>query len=213
MFLKRLEVGLFGTNAYILADEKTGECAIIDPGGGAKEILKVIKERKFIPRYIINTHGHLDHTFDNRKVKEATAAPILIHEDDADMLSGRLKNFSSLVGMIFKSPPADRILKEGDEIKVGNLRLEVIHTPGHTPGGISLKIDSEKVVFTGDTLFAGGVGRVDLPGGSPKELIRSIKEKLMLLDDEVIILPGHGPESTVGKERRINPFITGNLGL
>jgi glyoxylase-like metal-dependent hydrolase (beta-lactamase superfamily II) len=209
MVIKRLVVGLLQVNCFIVFDENTKEAVIIDPGGGSREILKFLEKNSLQTKYIINTHGHLDHTFENKKIKEVTNCKILIHKLDADMLTSPSKNFSLMMGIIFKSPPADRLLEEGDIIKVGNFTLKVLHTPGHTPGGISLVCD--KVVFVGDTLFAGSVGRTDLPGGSMEELIKGIREKLLVLPDETIVYPGHGPSTTIGKEKNTNPFITGDF--
>lgn len=208
MFIKKLEVGFIQANCFIIADEKTKDCAIIDPGGNARDILRVLEKNEFNCKYIINTHGHIDHTFDNKKIKEATKAPLLIHKLDKDMLCSPSKNFSSFIGFIFKSPPADKLLEDGDKIKLGKFEITVLHTPGHTPGGICLKV--ENVVFTGDTLFAGSVGRTDLPGGSWEQLLKSIEDKLLVLPDDTIIHTGHGPSSTIGDERRTNPFLTGD---
>jgi glyoxylase-like metal-dependent hydrolase (beta-lactamase superfamily II) len=207
MVVKRLVVGLLQVNCFVVFDQISKEAIIIDPGGGAREILKFVEKNNLKIKYIVNTHGHLDHTYDNRKIKEATGAPLLIHKLDAEMLTSPAKNFSLVMGIIFKSPPADKLLNEGDIIEFGNISLKVLNTPGHTPGGISLFTD--KVVFVGDTLFTGSVGRTDLPGGSMEELLKGIKEKLLILPDDTIVHPGHGPSTTIGRERNSNPFITG----
>lgn len=209
MVIKRLVVGLLQVNCFVVFDEETKEAIIIDPGGDAREILKFAEKNNLKIKYIVNTHGHLDHTYDNRKIKEATNSPLLIHKLDAEMLTSPAKNFSFVMGIIFKSPPADKLLNEGDIIEFGNISLKVLNTPGHTPGGISLLTD--KVVFVGDTLFAGSVGRTDLPGGSMEELLKGIKEKLLILPDDTIVHPGHGPSTTIGRERNSNPFITGEF--
>ena len=141
------------------------------------------------------------------KVKEKTKAYLAVHYEDAEMLTNPTKNLSRMLGLTVVSPPPDIMLKDGDKIKVGSLELEVIHTPGHTPGSISLYCRKEKVVFTGDTLFAGSVGRTDLPGSSYKKLMSSIREKLLALPDETVVYPGHGEKTTIGKERVENPFI------
>ena len=154
---------------------------------------------------IINTHGHADHILGNVRVKQATNAPILIHKDDADMLPSAQKNLSAWIGAGVSCGEGDRLIKDGDKIVIGDFEFKVIHTPGHTPGGICLL--TEGVLFSGDTLFAESVGRSDFPGGSHHKLITSIKEKLMVLDDDVKVLPGHGPGSTIGWERKMNPFI------
>lgn len=207
MFLKKLVVGALETNCYLIGCKKTKKAAVIDPGGEEEVdlILKLLQENNFDLKYIINTHGHIDHIAGNRRLKDKTMASLLIHKLDADMLVDINKNFSIFMGKEICSPPADIFLEEGDEIILGSLKLTVFHTPGHTPGGISLILDN--VIFTGDTLFAGGIGRTDLPGGSYQDLQRSIKEKLLILGNTKIIYPGHGPDSTIGEERRTNPYL------
>ncbi len=207
MFLKRLVVGALETNCYLIGCEKTKEAAVIDPGGeeAVDLILNLLQKNNFNLKYIINSHGHIDHIIGNNLLKAKTEALLLIHRLDADMLVDGNKNISSFMGKEICSPHADKLLEEGDEISLGSLRLKLIHTPGHTPGGISLVVNN--IVFTGDTLFAGGIGRTDLPGGSYQDLKKSIKEKLLVLSDDKIIYPGHGPDSTIGEERRTNPYI------
>ncbi len=207
MFLKKLVVGELETNCYLVGCKETKKAAVIDPGGEDEVdlILNLLQKNNFSLKYILNTHGHIDHIAGNNLLKAKTEALLLIHRLDADMLVDANKNFSSFMGKKIYSPPADKLLKEGDEISLGTLNLIVIHTPGHTPGGISLVLNN--IIFTGDTLFAEGIGRTDLPGGSYQDLIKSIKEKLLVLSDDKIIYPGHGPDSTIGKERRTNPYI------
>ena len=208
MFIRTLEVTGFFTNCYLVACEETGEAAVIDPGGEAERILKAVAERQLKVRYIINTHGHIDHVGANARVKEATGAQILIHAADAPYLLDERRNLLLYLPEARGSlAPADRTLEEGEVISLGTtVRLTVLHTPGHTPGGICLVGDG--LIFTGDTLFAGSIGRTDLPGGSYAELLRSIREKLLVYPDETIIYPGHGPSSTLGAERATNPFLT-----
>lgn len=206
MILKGLEINTVGVNCYIVGCEETREVAVIDPGGNPRSILSFLEQEGLKAVYIINTHGHVDHIGGNRGVKDATGAEILIHEADAKMLTNAVANFSFLFGGKVTSPPADRLLKEGDIIKIGNtVELEVIHTPGHSPGSICLKTGD--IIFVGDTLFQGSVGRTDFPGGSHKQLITNIKEKLLCYDDDVICYPGHGPATTIGFERQYNPFL------
>jgi hydroxyacylglutathione hydrolase len=207
MFLKRLVVGALETNCYLISCKKTKKAAVIDPGGENEVdlILNLLQKNNFDLKYIINTHGHIDHIAGNNLLKAKTEALLLIHRLDADMLVDANKNFSSFMGKEMCSPPADKLLEDGDEISLGTLNLIVIHTPGHTLGGISLV--SNNIIFTGDTLFSGGIGRTDLPGGSYQDLIKSIKEKLLILGDDKIIYPGHGSGSTIGEEIRTNPYI------
>ncbi len=206
MILKGLELGGIGANCYIIGCEETKEGAVIDPGGGASTILKMIEELGLNIKYIINTHGHVDHIGANAKVKEATGADILIHEKDAQMLTSSVANFSMLMGQRITSPAAAWLLKDGDRITIGTtIELEVIHTPGHTPGGICLKTGN--ILFSGDTLFNSSIGRTDFPGGSYKTLINAIKERLMVLDDQVTVYPGHMQPTTIGWERSHNPFL------
>ncbi|MCD6451483.1 MAG: MBL fold metallo-hydrolase [Acidobacteria bacterium] len=204
MILEKLVVGPLEVNCYIFGDEN-GEVVVIDPGAEGERIIAFIEERGYRPRYIINTHCHIDHIRANADVKGKYNIPILVHKEDAPILtSPQDAELEEMIGGK-PSPPADRLLSEGDEIKVGSFTLRVIHTPGHTPGGISLLFDDG--VFTGDTLFAGGVGRTDLPGGSWDTLVSSIREKLLVLPDSLPIYPGHGPSSTIGEEKRYNPFL------
>ncbi len=194
------------TNCYLVGCEKTRETAVIDPGEEPQTILKRIKAAGLKAKYIINTHGHADHIMANGEIKKATGAQILIHEEDAPYLTDPHKSLVEIMGYNVRVPEADKLLKEGDVIHIGTtVKLEVLHTPGHTPGGISLVTD--KVIFSGDTLFAGSIGRTDLPGGSYEQLIESVKGKLLKLGDDFIVYPGHGPTTTLGEERVSNPFL------
>lgn len=206
MIIQTLVVGMFGTNCHIVGCPETKAGAIIDPGGQPELILVEVKRLGLDVRYIINTHGHFDHTMGNRAVKEATGAPLAIHPADAPLLSEPLMGMSFLmIGKAPSSPPPDIELAEGDVIEFGTIRLKVLHTPGHSPGGISLL--GEDVVFTGDTLFNLGIGRTDFPGGDYRTLIQSIKTKLFVLPDDMVAYTGHGPSTTIGYEKRANPFI------
>lgn len=207
-----LVVGPISTNCYIVFCERTREAVVIDPGFDRFDediVLGKIRELGLSVKYIINTHGHIDHISGNAKLKRETGAKIAVHADDAEMLIDPSKNY--FIGALFSTygvSPPDILLKDGDEIRVGDIRIRVLHTPGHTPGSISLYIEEEGVVFTGDTLFAGSIGRTDLPGSSHEKIMRSIREKLLSLPDETRVYPGHGPETTIGIERRENVFLT-----
>ncbi len=206
MFLKRLVVGSLESNCYLVADEETKEGIIVDPGAEGERILQTVTQEGIIPLYLINTHGHIDHIGANGYLKERIEGiKIGIHEADARMLINADENLSNFAGEAVTSPPADFFLKEGEEITVGKTRWKVIHTPGHTLGGICLL--GEGNIITGDTLFAGSVGRTDLPGGSMELLMKNLREKLMTLPDDTVIHPGHGESSTIGRERESNPFL------
>ena len=200
-----MEVGNLGTNCYIAYCEDTLQAFVIDPGDDATRIIKTINEKRLKVSAIINTHGHFDHVMANTRLKDATQAPIWIHAGDAEMLTSGSKNLSSFMGPGITCGSADRELSEGDVLTAGSVTFKVLHTPGHTPGGICLL--AEDVVIVGDTLFAESIGRTDFPGGSYSQLINSIKTKLMTLGDEYKVFPGHGPATTIGWERQRNPFI------
>lgn len=200
-----LVVGPIQANCYILGCERTREAVVIDPGGDSDEILRTLAANRLRCVYLINTHGHFDHTAENKRLKKATGAELLIHQEDAALIlnqasSGRMWGFA-----VENSPPPDRYIDEGDEIRFGDISLRVLHTPGHSRGGVSLVTD--QMVFVGDTLFAGSIGRTDFPGGDYEGLLRSVREKIFPLGDDVVIYPGHGPKTTVGREKRTNPFF------
>jgi hydroxyacylglutathione hydrolase len=205
LILRMLVVGPIQANCFILGCERTGAAAVIDPGGDADKILVALAGDKLRCVSIINTHGHFDHCGENKRVKDVTGAELMIHRADAPMI---LKQGASgkMWGMtVENSPPPDRYLEDGETISIGDISLRVLHTPGHSPGGISLVTDN--VVFVGDTLFAGSIGRTDFPGGDYDGLIRNVREKIFTLGDPVIVYPGHGPKTTVGRERKTNPFF------
>ncbi len=205
MIIRQLAVGPLQANCFIVGCERTRRAAVIDPGDEADRILLALAERGLTVTHILNTHGHFDHVGANRRLKQATGAPLLIHALDAPMLR-LLARTAAAWGMAAEnSPDPDRLIAEGETIPVGELALQVIHTPGHTPGGVSFYADG--CLFVGDTLFAGSVGRTDFPGGDFDTLRRSIQEKLFRLPDEVRVFTGHGPETTIGEEKRTNPFV------
>lgn len=196
MIVEKIVIGEFYENCYIVGCEKTKKAVIIDPGGEGSKIKSFIKEKRLIPRFIINTHGHIDHI----RANDQFNLPVYIHEFDREYLTDPVKNLSSFFPPQYVFKGEVITIKEGEKIEVGSLSFEIIHTPGHTPGSICLK--TENIVFTGDTLFAGGVGRTDFPGGDENILFSSIREKLFTLPEEIIIYPGHGPSSTIGDEKR-----------
>jgi hydroxyacylglutathione hydrolase len=196
MKVKLLPAGSLFTNCYIVWCEEAREAIVVDPGfdrsGEEEKALKVLETEDLEAKFVIDTHGHPDHTAGNIAVKKATGAPVLIHKLDADML-------------IRTGGKADGFLKEGDVVKFGDVALKVLHTPGHSPGSISLL--GEKCVFTGDTLFSGSIGRVDLAGGSGEDIMHSLLHRLAKLPNELIVYPGHGPQTTIWREKQSNPFL------
>lgn len=195
----------FGTNTYLVWDENSRQAMIIDPAAPDKILLEEIKNLKLDLKYIINTHGHGDHIAGNQLIKDSFPAPLCIHEADAAKLTDIKLNFSEFWNADIVSPPADVLFEDGDKITLGNHEVIVIHTPGHSQGSICLLV--EGLLFSGDTLFSKGIGRTDLTGGNYEMLISSIKDKLFKLPDETIVLPGHGPDTTIRKEKRENPFV------
>ena len=205
MIIKKLPVGPIMANCFILGCEETLEGAVIDPGDDTDKILMILAEHRLTVKKIINTHGHFDHVGGNKRLKDATGAPILIHPQDAHMLA-HLSVTAQAMGLSAENSPApDQQIDEGDTITFGNIALKVIHTPGHTPGGISLYTEGH--LFVGDTLFAGSIGRTDFPGGDYGTLIASVQKKLFALGDDVVVYTGHGPETTIGREKKTNPFV------
>ena len=208
MFIEQRLVGRMAVFAYLVGDEESGEALVIDPAADTDEIIAAAQKKQVRIRYIVNTHGHVDHTSGNLDMKERTGAEILVHADDAEMLASPSAAMLRMFGAK-ASPPADRILTDGEDIRVGSIALKVIHTPGHSPGSVALLLDG--YVFTGDTLFVGGVGRTDLPGGSGEVMFDSIQKRLCTLPDETMVLPGHhygsAPTSTIGQEKQSNPFL------
>jgi glyoxylase-like metal-dependent hydrolase (beta-lactamase superfamily II) len=205
MNYKLVVVGPLDTNCYLVYCQETLDCAVIDPGAEAERIFPLIVELGLKPVVILNTHGHIDHIGANKDVKDKFNVPLCIHSLDSLLLE-KIQEFELSFFLGAKeSPPADRLLKDKDTIWFGKSSLRVVHTPGHTPGSVSFLGDG--ILFSGDTLFSGGVGRTDLPGGSTRDLEKSIKEKILTLPPETIVLPGHGPLTTVGEEKESNPFL------
>ncbi len=205
MILKKLEVGPFASNCYIVGAESAKEGMIVDPGAEAEKILKSVRELKLDIKLIVLTHGHIDHINALSKVKAGTGAEVAIHADDAGLLKEPPMNL--MFGFSQQSLAPNRLLKGGDSIDFGDMRFLVLHTPGHSQGSICLL--GHGVVFSGDTLFNYGIGRYDLPGGSYSQLMDSLHTKLMVLPDDTIVYPGHGPDTTIGDERQGNSFLHG----
>lgn len=199
MKIKRIPAGVYAANCFILMDEDTKETAVIDPGGDSEDLIKAVNEMGAKVKYILLTHGHTDHTGAAVQLQEEYNVPIYINEKDYRMMENGEYIYGDVIGKV------DKFLNEGDTLKIGSIEIKCIHTPGHTPGGICFMV--EDVVFTGDTLFAGSIGRTDLAGGDFDTIISNIKNKLMILPDNITVLPGHGPQSSIGRERVHNPFL------
>lgn len=205
MRYETIVVGPLQTNCYLVYCEESLECGIIDPGAESEKIFRTVSDFDLKPVVLINTHGHVDHVGANRDVKEKFDIPLMLHEADAPMLKSILQSGLGLMLGAKSSPPPDSFLRENDEVKIGKSTLRTFHTPGHSPG--SLIFVSGNILLSGDTLFCMGVGRTDLPGGSWTDLIDSIQKKIFIYPDDTIVLPGHGPSTTIGQEKRGNPFL------
>lgn len=205
-----LPVGILACNCSILGDEATGEAVVIDPGDEVERVLEILERHRLRLKHIVATHAHIDHVGGLEKLKEATGAPVLIHEGDLPLY----RNLAMQAAWLGVPPPGvveiDQFLKQGDLLRFGPLALEVFHTPGHSPGSLSLHMAGDHSrIFSGDTLFQGSIGRTDLWGGSYDQILRSIHETLLRFPDEMPVFPGHGPSTTIGQEREFNPFLVG----
>lgn len=213
MHWERLVVGPIESNCYLVYDRPGGEAAVIDPGGDAERILEAIQRLSVRVSTILLTHTHFDHIGALAQVHEATGAPILVHEAEAAWLQDPTLNLSaSLIGLLsepVRGPRPHRTLQGGEQLWVAGQAIHVLATPGHTPGGLSFWLPAWGWVFTGDALFKSSIGRTDLPGGNLEQLLEGIRRALLTLPDETVVFPGHGPETTIGEERRANPFLQG----
>ncbi len=205
LLVHQLSVGPLQVNCFVVACQKTREAMVIDPGGEGPQILHLAESNGYQVKQIVNTHGHFDHIGANQQVKDATGAVLMMHEADLLLLQNA-RNHAQAYGLtVSPSPDPDKFLNEGDVFSVGEQSFSVFHVPGHSPGSICLLSDGH--LFVGDVLFAGSIGRTDLPGGDFDALVEGVREKLFRLPAETIVHPGHGPDTTIGREKQMNPFV------
>jgi len=210
MILEPLVVGMLQTNCYLLGDPETGRAVVIDPGGDSERIVARLRKHGLTLEAILLTHAHFDHVLDAWTLKEELGGEIYLHPEDKSLLNNRSVGLGAVFSSAAQKPKGevDRWIREGDELAFGGIRLHVLETPGHTPGHVSFHCPEARCIFVGDTLFAGSIGRTDFPGGSYDRLIRSVREKIFVLDGETAVYTGHGPETTVAREMRTNPFFS-----
>ncbi len=209
MKIDSLILGMYETNCYVLrSPEEAKDCLVIDAGLEAGKLINFLQENKLNPVALVLTHGHIDHIAGVNALRaQFPIIKVYIHKLDAEMLEKPVSNLSAMTGAAFITEPADFTVEEQDVIEQAGIKLEVLHTPGHTPGGISLYSKEQGVVFVGDALFADSVGRTDFPGSSMTQLIKGIKEKLLTLPDETKVYPGHGPQTTIAHEKKYNQYL------
>jgi len=209
MIHKILPVGPLQCNCSIIGDETTREAMVIDPGDDIEDIIAIVAQYKLTVKQIVITHAHIDHVGGAMKLRARTGAPILLNQNDYALLK-MLDIQATWLGMAEPEKVAIAAsIADGDELRTGSLTANVLHTPGHTEGSVCLYFPSEKLLLAGDTLFAGGIGRTDLPGGSYEKIMRSLRGSLLTLPDDTVVIPGHGPRTTIGEEREGNPFLVG----
>jgi glyoxylase-like metal-dependent hydrolase (beta-lactamase superfamily II) len=204
-----LILGAFETNCYVVrTNESATQCLVVDTGLDGRDLVAFLEEHQLTPAAVVLTHGHADHIVGLAALRQRyPRIKVFIHQLDAQLLTDPDANLSGLAGLTFVTEPPDILLREGDVIEEAGVRLQVLHTPGHTLGGICLYAEVDNLVFAGDTLFADSVGRTDFPGGDTEQLIESIRTKLLLLPDKTAVYPGHGMRTTIGREKRANPFL------
>ena len=216
MLLTGFPAGLLACNCYVLAPHAGADAIVVDPGQRAMGPLRrILDENRLTPAAVLLTHGHIDHMWSAQKVGDTYGCPVFIHPEDRFMLADPIRGFGPRLGQIafgalFREPrEVVELDRDGDKLDLGGITMVVDHTPGHTRGSVTFRVTGEDVAFTGDTLFKQSVGRTDLPGGSGRDLLGSIVDKLLVLDDDTRVLPGHGESTTIGQERRSNPFLKG----
>lgn len=207
LILKLVTAGIYQENCFLVADEGTREGVVIDPGDDAPDILAAVQQHNLRITKIINTHGHVDHIGAAHEIKKALGVPFYIHKGDEQLVAWAKPLMAAFLFRAVTAPKIDGYLNEGDVVETGSHKARVLYTPGHTQGGVCFYFEPEKAVFVGDTLFQGSIGRTDLPGGNTEQLLNSIRTKLLVLPDDTICYCGHGEETTIGDEKRYNPFL------